>query len=481
MNISDIHGRIFSANDRFLEMTGYQRDEQPLRWDEMTPPEWLEVERAKKKEILNTGKGQFWEKEYFHKDGSRVSVLIAVTLLEGSREECLAVIVDLTEAKRAEAALQRSEQRYRSLYDDIPLMYFTLDPRGVVQSVNTHGASELGYEPEELIGRSVLTVFHPEDRPAVEKSLEAFVQRPEGVARWEFRKIRKDDSVLWVRESVRVMEGSDGRQQVMVVCEDITERKESELQLLEDQKQLKALSSALAAAEDRTRRKIATGLHDEIVQVLAMAKIELGELQSDVATEDAPRQIAEVRELLDRCIQSARSLTFELTSTVLYELGLEPALQDLGERIERDNGIRFRFEGDGSCVGFVGDRAVTLFRITRELVQNVVQHSRAKSLLIEVARTEEETRVSVEDDGVGFDTDRAGRGPSPAGGFGLFSIREQLEQLGGRLEIRSLPGQGTRVEAVAPVERGAGERSGDGPPPPESDLPFEIAANRDEG
>jgi signal transduction histidine kinase len=256
------------------------------------------------------------------------------------------------------------------------------------------------------------------------------------------------------------MEGSDGRQQVMVVCEDITERKESEQQLLEDQKQLKALSSALAAAEDRTRRKIAAGLHDEIVQILAMAKVDLGNLLSGTPTGDAQRQIAEIRELLDRCIQSARSLTFELTSTVLYELGLEPALQDLGERIERDNRIRFRFEGDGSCLGFIGDRAVTLFRITRELVQNVVQHSRAKSLTIEVAGTGEETRISVEDDGVGFDTDRAGRGPSPAGGFGLFSIREQLEQLGGRLEIRSLPGQGTRVEAVAPAERRSDERSG---------------------
>lgn len=451
MNIADLKGRIHSANDCFLEMVGYSRNDLPLSWVQLTPPEWHTVDQVKTEEVRATGKGLFWEKEFLRKDGSRVPAQIAVTLLEESRDECVALVLDLTEAKRAEVALRESERRYRALYDNVPLMYFTLDYDGVVRSVNAHGAQELGYRADELVGQPILSVFHPEDRTAVERRMKDFAQRPEGVAKWVFRKVRKDRSVLWVRETVMAIREPDGTKSLMVVCEDITERKESEQRLVEYQHRLQTLTSALAAAEERERRRIATGLHDEIGQVLAMTRLKMDELdRSAVAGEDRKR-INEICRLLDRCIASTRSLTFELASPALYELGLEAALEDLGDRLERQRGIRVHFAADGSCKGFKDDRSIVLFRIARELVQNVVKHSRATSLGIGIGTIEEEIRMSIEDNGIGFDAEALGGSVNSAAGFGLFSIREQVAQLEGRVSIRSSPGEGTRVDVVLPA------------------------------
>ena len=107
-------------------------------------------------------------------------------------------------------------------------MYFTLDEKGTVLSVNHFGSRQLGYAPEELIGHPVLEIFHEEDRQAVSRYLSASLRAPEQSNGWEARKIRKDGSVLWVRENVRAIRGPGGDTVILVTCEDVTERKRAE-------------------------------------------------------------------------------------------------------------------------------------------------------------------------------------------------------------------------------------------------------------
>jgi PAS domain S-box-containing protein len=150
------------------------------------------------------------------------------------------VMTDITANKRAEDALRESEQRYRALYDDNPTMYFTVDTEGTVLSVNRFGAEQLGYKADELVGRPVLGIFHAEDREAVQEQLAACVRNPAEVAQWEFRKVRKDGSLLWVKETVRAVRGPDGDTIVLIVCEDITERKRAEEALQEAREELES-------------------------------------------------------------------------------------------------------------------------------------------------------------------------------------------------------------------------------------------------
>lgn len=144
-------------------------------------------------------------------------------------------------AERAVEALRRSEERYRALYDDTPSMYFTLDSHGIVLSVNRFGAEQLGYAPDDLIGRSVLTVFHDDDAPEVRNQLVLLLGQPGKVRRWQLRKVKKDGTVMWVEEDARAVRREDGSLIILVVCSDITRRKETEAALRDSEERYRLL------------------------------------------------------------------------------------------------------------------------------------------------------------------------------------------------------------------------------------------------
>jgi PAS domain S-box-containing protein len=131
------------------------------------------------------------------------------------------------EHRRIEAALRDSEERFRALYEDNPSMYFTVDEAGKVLSVNRFGAEHLGYRVGELVGHSVLRVFHSDDHRAARGHLEDCVGSPGQVFQWKLRKVRGDGRCIWVREFARAIRGGDGRIVVLIVCEDITEREQA--------------------------------------------------------------------------------------------------------------------------------------------------------------------------------------------------------------------------------------------------------------
>ena len=129
------------------------------------------------------------------------------------------------ERGRAEMALRTREERFRALYDHNPSMYFTLAPDATVVSVNQHGAAQLGYRPEELLGRSVLTIFDPVDRQTVFDQLARCTKNPFHTLEWEIQKIRKDGTRMWVHERARAIVDSDETVTILIVCEDVTERR----------------------------------------------------------------------------------------------------------------------------------------------------------------------------------------------------------------------------------------------------------------
>ena len=155
-----------------------------------------------------------------------------------------------------ERALRDSEERLRFVFEDNPTMFFIVDEEGTIESVNRYGAEYLGYTCEELAGKSVLTVVHPEDHELVQEHLAQCIRTPGQVCHWEFRKVRKDGSILWVRELARPMRNAtDGKIAVLIVCEDITDGKHAG----ETQSFLFEASTVLASSLDyeRTLRAVA--------------------------------------------------------------------------------------------------------------------------------------------------------------------------------------------------------------------------------
>ncbi len=152
---------------------------------------------------------------------------------QGNPQYLLGISNDITERLHAQEALRRSEERYRALYEDNPSMYFTVAQGGEILSVNHFGAQQLGFAVEDLVGLPVMHLFVEEDRPYVCQRFEECVQHPSTIFSWEFRKVRKDGSIVWVKEVARAVYTKEKDLVVLIVCEDISERKESEKALQE--------------------------------------------------------------------------------------------------------------------------------------------------------------------------------------------------------------------------------------------------------
>jgi PAS domain S-box-containing protein len=233
--VTDLRGKILMVNEQAAVQNGLERPEEliGLNGFDFVAPEDHARAAENARITLETGSVRNVEYEVVRRDGTRVSVELSASLIrdrEGEPRAFIAAVRDITERKRAALEQQAIEERYRIVYQDNPTMYFTVDAAGTVLSVNQFGAEQLRYDVEELLGRPVLDVFVPEDRAEVGEQLKVCLQNPGEVHHWEFRKVRKDGEVIWVREAARATADADGQPIVLIVCEDITESRRLEEQ-----------------------------------------------------------------------------------------------------------------------------------------------------------------------------------------------------------------------------------------------------------
>jgi signal transduction histidine kinase len=234
---------------------------------------------------------------------------------------------------------------------------------------------------------------------------------------------------------------------------DITGRKKTEQKIQDYQKRLKSLASRLLLTGEREKQRIASGLHDNICQRLALSKVNLQFSIKSTSDAQTSNLLTNVCTEIDRIIEDIHSLTFELRNPVLHELGLTAAIEKyLAEEIQEKHGIRFELNSDLKGRELTETICGCLYRNTRELLVNVVKHAQAHQIKVRIYKSADHIHICVEDDGAGFDTDRIASLPTRTEGFGLFSIREQLEYLGGNVLIESRAGHGTKVTMTVPLK-----------------------------
>lgn len=223
-------------------------------------------------------------------------------------------------------------------------------------------------------------------------------------------------------------------------------RRQAEEALLVNQEQLKSLAIELSLVEERERRRIAAELHDEIGQNLAMIKMKIGSLQ-----EPAPPELKEADGLLDKTIQEVRSLTFQISPPLLYEVGFDAAVEWLAEQFEEKHRLRVEVRGDAAPLQLDEELGSTLYHVVRELLVNVVKHAEAKTVAVLFGRSGNAVEVTVRDDGRGMPQVGDGAERRTLHGFGLFNIRQRVQHLGGEIRIDAAPGGGTRIFLRVPL------------------------------
>ncbi|MBE3144395.1 MAG: PAS domain S-box protein, partial [Planctomycetes bacterium] len=360
---------------------------------------------------------------------------------------------EIAERKRAEESLRNTEERFRTIFENTIVGLYRTTPDGRILLANPALVKMMGCKSFEELAQINL------EKDGLDSSTprSLFKQRVEKEGRvigLESVWLRPDGTKLFVSESAFVVK--DGKGKIVYyegTAQDITKRKEAEAKLMLYQQQLRSLASELSLAEERLRRRIAAELHDHIAQNLAISKIKLESLTSD-AEPGLVKSLNEVNGLISQTIEATRLLTFEISPPVLYELGFEAAVKWLAKQTRQRFGLEVEFADDGKPKPLNTDIRVLLFQAVRELLVNVVKHARAKKAKVFTCRIQKNIQITVEDNGVGFDVEAISAVKDPAkGGFGLFNIRERLDQIGGSVIINARAGKGTRITLTAPVEK----------------------------
>lgn len=349
------------------------------------------------------------------------------------------------ERNAAAELLHESEERFRTLVANAPVRVAELSMEGRILRV-TPGCRGLEYAP--VVGSRIFHWLEEEDRDNFREALERAREtlEPQHLV---ITARDRDGKTRWFQTTLAPVAVDGELRSVMLISNDITDKKRAEEEMVSCQDQLRSLSSELILAEERERRAIALAIHDQIGQTLAIAGIKLGVLRDKDLPESLSQSLDQIRDLIKSAISYSRALTYEISPPVLYDIGLEAAIESLAEHFGKDHDIAVRCELDRQPRPLPQNMVILLYQSVRELLVNAVKHSECRTISVSSRWDESSLKINVEDDGVGFDP--AAESDWKGNGFGLFSIRERLRYLGGSMEVHSVEGDGTVISLTAPL------------------------------
>jgi PAS domain S-box-containing protein len=444
--IIDEKGLIKFANRRMREITGHDTLENRNIFDLADQDNQKRLADVMAQNRMNRVAQQ--ELDIICKSQGLASVIMSsVPLFEdGHLVGAFAMFSDIT-------ALRETEKRFRKIFEEAAIGMSLVDLEGHLLDVNPAFLKMLGYDKHDVVGKSFQDLLHPED---ARRSARLFKELREGKRDSYSREDRyrhKDNRVVWGQAAVSVLRDAGGGPQFAIaMIADITDRKQAEEDIRTYQEQLQSLATLLSLTEERERRRLATDLHDHIGQALAVSKIKLGVLQKSITETSQAKPLSEVREIIEQMIQDTRSLTFELSLPVLYELGFEAAVEWFAKHIRSQYGIKVDVQKDLLPIPMDDEIKVLLFRSVRELMINIVKHAQARNARVTIRREGDDVNIEVKDDGVGIKDILRDPKLRSIGGFGLFSIRERLHYLGGQVQVESGKDRGTRVTLMVPLQ-----------------------------
>jgi len=481
-------GRFIDVNDRMCQVLGYTREE-ILK---LAPSDIL---GAKAKKVMPDLVGRIehvgrmlFETTLVRKDRHPVPVEVSVNTLELPEQfMMLSVVRDISDRKRRQDQLCRCKDRLeeqlrirtqelREMVDRLqdeaarrvlvetrlrqhtqmldacfvdtitPLAF--LDRHFNFIRVSEAYARAAGKDPDYFIGKNHFAVYpHAENRAIFEQTVRT--QRPyhahakpftypdqpaRGVTYWDWRLTPLCDECAQV-------------QFLVLSLDDVTDRQKAIHELEHRARQLQKLALELSETEDRERKRLAEILHDDLQQTLAAAKFQLSVLDGRIRGDETLREmVGQVRQMLKDAIEKSRSLSHELGPAVLAQGSLDDAFEWLARQMESQHGLVVHVQTRGRTDSDSEPVRSFLYRAAREILFNVVKHAKVSEANLRLQRVRDQLRLTISDKGRGFDLQTL----VETSGFGLLSVRERAEFLGGRMKIKSALGKGSTFLIAVP-------------------------------
>lgn len=355
---------------------------------------------------------------------------------------------------RAEEALRENEEKYRNLVESTLDLIFFVNAQGNYTYVNPRFERVTGYAAGELAGRPFTHVVAPE---YIESTIERFRRGIRGgdTPPYEAELLHKSGERIPVEFLVTTRYDAGGQAAGRFgIGRDITERRKVEKTLREQREQLRRLAVQLSEAEEGERRRIARELHDQVGQNLTVVGINLSVLRSllpaDGMNPVSARLLEDSVTLVEQTTEYTRSLMSDLRPPDMDDYGLVAAIRWYSERFSLRTGVEVHMEGREIHPRPAAVVENNLFRIVQEALTNIGKHARAATVRIGIDAAEGRLRIRVEDDGAGFDPSRIRRAGEHHG-WGLMTMAERAEVIGGSFSIASRAGQGTLVSVEVPL------------------------------
>ncbi|MCI0707456.1 MAG: PAS domain S-box protein [Ignavibacteriae bacterium] len=375
-----------------------------------------------------------------HKDGTSIWVEQVTRILRddtGAPTGFRNVVRDITERKQAERMLAEREQFLRTIIDVTPECVMVLNTDGNLVSLNPAGLSVVEADSvEDLRGQPINKFVELAHRREFNALLRDVLDGKKG--KLEFRITGKRGTSRWLEIHAVPLQGGDRVTAILGIARDTTERKHAE-------ETREYLTKRIIDAQESERKRISRELHDSVGQLLSAVKFRLHNVLMKAAPVSNRRSMSEIDSHLEMTIQEIRRISQNLRPSALDDLGLLSAVRALCDEFTLRTGVPIDLQLPSIPHRFSSDIELAVFRIIQETLHNAEKHSGASALFVGLQRHNSSLKVSVRDNGRGFDLERLRTRAYSARGIGLESIRERAASIGATVQISSTPGNGSEI------------------------------------
>ncbi len=445
--VSNLSGTHKEINSNGVKLTGYTKEElADLNLFDLLPPGEIAHNPVKLDQLL---KGDVVINERFlkKKSGELIEVEISAKLLADGR--FIGIARDITERKKTQETLRKSEEKYRLLFNQNPMpMWMLSRADGRFLDVNTAALELYGYSKPEFLQMEQRELMLQKSYTRQDYQLN---EVPDTEHFAEVADHRKKDGTALTVSSIANNVFYEGMDALLVLANDVTDRIAAEKALDKSHQDIRQLATHLEKVRETERTHIAREIHDELGQQLTGLKMDIFWLNRKIKDQDAEvhSKIAETIQLIDMTVKTVRRIATELRPSILDDLGLIAALEWQSEEFEKRFEIKSVFKSNVAEAQVSADLATGIFRIYQECLTNVLRHSKAVLVSSFLDITGNELRLTITDNGQGFiEKDIADKKT-----LGLLGMKERTNLLGGSYEITSSPGEGTSVLIIVPLNK----------------------------
>jgi len=466
----DLAGNFVFVNDSICRLSGYQMDELlGLNNRDYTTPETAARMYKEFSDLYNSGgTKEIADYEIIKKDGSIATLELSTILkfaADGKPIGFRGVTRDVTLQRRARQLLQESEQRFQNLYNQAPDMYFSLNPAGIIISVNQFGADYLGYSKEELIGKPVEMIIHPYELPTIQARVAEIFTNKIINSDLELRKIRKNGSVIHVHErSQLILDDENNPVELRLICRDITENKlaqeQRELALEQAQRsdKVKSLFLANMSHEIRTPLNSILGFSDLIEERLKSFAKDDEQLFFKIIRRSGKRLMRTIHEILDISEIEAGAFNIEFENVNLNKIVKNICEELLPEAKEKYLDL-FYINPEAPIFIVANDYCVS--QALMNIIDNAIKYTPNGKIEIRIEQKQNKVHLITKDTGIGispeylkhiyetFSQESSGYTKNYQGvGLGLSLTKRYLDLIKARIDITSEKGSGSEIALI---------------------------------